>query len=77
MAWDEIEAGARIAVEGFMVGAETVAQAGVWLVEQADAKQCELGMSLLLGTLFAVKTFHPMLLCELLNKRNRNITDPK
>jgi hypothetical protein len=52
-AWDDIDAGARFAAQGFMVGEETVAQAGVWLVGWVNAKQCELGMSLLLGTLFA------------------------
>lgn len=59
-AWDDIEAGAIIAAEGYMAGLEAVARAGVWLAEWVDAHQCELGMSTLLGALFAVNIVDPL-----------------
>ena len=59
-AWDDIEAGAKIAAEGYMVGVMEVAKAGVWLAEWVNAHQCELGMSSLLGALFAVNIVNPL-----------------
>ena len=59
-AWDDIEAGAKIAAEGLMVGLEAVARAGVWLAEWVDSQKCELGMSFLLATLFAVNIVDPL-----------------
>jgi hypothetical protein len=55
-----IEAGSKIAAKGMMAGAYEVAQAGVWLAEWIDAMQCEIGMNLLLGALFAAKLDLPL-----------------
>jgi hypothetical protein len=55
-----IEAGARMAAEGLMVGVQAVEQAGVWLGEWANAMQCELGMNSLLAALFAVNIVDPL-----------------
>ena len=55
-----IEAGSKIAAKGMMTGAYEVAQAGVWLAEWIDAMQCEIGMNLLLGALFALKLVDPL-----------------
>jgi hypothetical protein len=55
-----IEAGARMAAEGFMVGVLAVEQAGVWLEEWASAMECELAMNALLAALFAVNILDPL-----------------
>lgn len=54
-----IEAGSKIAAKGLMVGAYEVAQAGVYAVNWLDAMQCEIGMNILLGTLFATTIVDP------------------
>jgi hypothetical protein len=43
-----------------MVGVMKVAKAGVWLVEWGNRHQCELGMTSLLGALFAGNLIAPL-----------------
>jgi len=55
-----IEAGARMAAGGLEEGVYTVEKAGVYAANWLDAMQCELGMNILLGTLFALKLVDPL-----------------
>jgi hypothetical protein len=55
-----IEAGARMAAGSLEEGVYTVEKAGVYAANWLDAMQCELGMNILLGTLFALKLVDPL-----------------
>lgn len=54
-----IEAGAKIASKGMMVGVMEVAAAGVLVAEWVEANYCQIGVSILLGTMFAALLYRP------------------
>ena len=54
-----IEAGAKIAGKALTVGVMEVAAVGVLIAEWVEANYCQIGVSILLGTMFAALLYRP------------------
>ena len=58
-AFDDIEAGAKLAAKGLEEGAYKVAEGGELIAEWVEANYCQIGVNLALGTLFGALLYRP------------------